>query len=181
MIATAPSHSLTTPRRQPRPARRGFPGPLATGIALLAWLALSGSTASAQTNSISASSNVVSNVSGLATNLPDTAGSVLRVFGALLLVIGIFLGGVWFFRNWQRLALRRGGAPRLNVLEMKSLGQRQAIYVVGYQQQRLLLATSPAGVTLLSHLPAAEENEPAAAPGRPGFAEAFQMVLNRKA
>jgi flagellar biogenesis protein FliO len=41
---------------------------------------------------------------------------VLRVTGALALVIGIFLAGVWLFRNWQRLAVRRGRAPKLNVL-----------------------------------------------------------------
>src|SRR5579863_6171136 len=114
--------------------------------------------------------------------LPDAGGSVLRVFGALLLVIAIFLGGVWMFRNWQRLSLRKGGAPRLNVIEVRSLGQRHALYVVGYDQQRMLLASSPAGVTLVSHLPTAEENEaPQAAAPQAGFAEAFQQILQRKA
>jgi flagellar biogenesis protein FliO len=114
-------------------------------------------------------------------NVPDMGGSVLRVFGALILVIGLFLGGVWLFRNWQRLAVRNGGAPKLNIIEVKSLGQRQAIYVIGYQQQRMLLASSPAGVTLLSHLPAAEETESVTpAPTRMNFAEALQQVLARK-
>lgn len=114
--------------------------------------------------------------------LTDGGASVLRVFGALLLVTAIFLGGVWLYRNWQRLASRRHGAPRLNVVEVKSLGQRQAIYVVGYDQQRMLLASSPAGVTFLSHLPAAEEESaPEPVPAvRPTFAEAFQQVLSRK-
>ncbi len=114
--------------------------------------------------------------------LPDAGGSVLRVFGALVLVIAIFLGGVWMFRNWQRLSIRKGGAPRLNVVEVRSLGQRHALYVVGYDQQRMLLASSPAGVTLVSHLPAAEESEaPQAAAPQAGFAEAFQQILQRKA
>jgi flagellar biogenesis protein FliO len=65
------------------------------------------------------------------------------------------------------------------VLEVKSLGQRQAIYVVGYEQQRLLLASSPAGVTLLSHLPEAGD-EQSAPVTRLSFAEAFQQVLARK-
>ena len=110
---------------------------------------------------------------------PDMMGSFLRMGGALLLVLGLFLIGVWLFRNWQRLALRNGTAPKLNVLEVKSLGQRQAIYVVGYQQQRMLVATSPAGVTLLSHLPEAEEAQTAPVT-RLSFAEAFQHVLARK-
>ncbi len=104
--------------------------------------------------------------------------SLLRVSGALVLVIAIFLGGVWLFKNWQRFGRPQGLAPRLSVLEIKSLGYRQNIYVVGYQQQRLLLASSPAGVTLVSHLPAAEE-EKTAAPVKISFAEAFQQVLTR--
>ena len=52
--------------------------------------------------------------------------------GALALV-WLFLGGVWLFRNWQRLVIQRGRAPKLNVLEIRSLGGRQALYVVGYE------------------------------------------------
>jgi flagellar biogenesis protein FliO len=85
------------------------------------------------------------------------------------------------FRNWQRFNLRKGGAPKLNVIEARSLGQRHALYVVGYDQQRMLLASSPAGVTLVSHLPTAEEGEAAAAAvPQPTFAEAFQQVFQRK-
>jgi len=110
---------------------------------------------------------------------PEMLGSVLRMGGALVLVIGLFLTGVWLFKNWQRLALRRGALPKLNVLEVRSLGPRQAIYVVGYEQQRMLLASSPAGVALLSHLPEADEEKTAPAT-RLTFAEAFQQVLARK-
>jgi flagellar biogenesis protein FliO len=113
--------------------------------------------------------------------LPDAGYSVLRVFGALIVVIAIFFGGVWVFRNWQGFTLRKGGAPRLNVIEVRSLGQRHALYVVGYDHQRMLLASSPAGVTLVSHLPAAEDGGAATAPmPQPSFAEAFQQVFQRK-
>jgi flagellar biogenesis protein FliO len=107
---------------------------------------------------------------------------VVRVFGALILVISVFLGGVWLFRNWQRLATQKAGGAKLNLLEVKSLGQRQSLYVVGYQQQRLLLASSPSGITLVSHLPEADETEAAesAPKTKMNFAEAFQQVLNRK-
>jgi flagellar biogenesis protein FliO len=113
-------------------------------------------------------------------SLPDAGSSVLRLFGALALVIAIFFAGVWLYRNWQRFAVRHGGAPRLNVMEVKSLGQRQALYVVGYEQQRMLLASSPAGVTLLAHLPEAEAETSPAPLRQPGFAEAFRQVLTRK-
>jgi|SRR5579863_6611475 len=138
-------------------------------------------------NNAWAQTNTVTAYSAPGSGLPDAGPSVVRVFGALILVTAVFLGGVWLFKNWQRLTLRKGGAPRLNVIEVKPLGQKHAIYVVGYDQQRMLLAASPGGVTLLSHLPSAEEAaaQPAeqvaeAATARPSFAEAFRQVLSRK-
>jgi len=114
---------------------------------------------------------------------PDTGVSLLRVTGALALVLGLFLGGAWFFKNWQRLALPRGQQPRLNFLETRSLGARQAVLVVGYEKQRFLVATSPAGVNLLSHLPDAEAGaaDPSEKPAGPmPFAQALANVLKRK-
>lgn len=89
--------------------------------------------------------------------LPGAGVSLLRVMGALALVIALFLAGVWLFRNWQRFTARRGVAPKLAVLEARPLGPRQSLYVVGYQNQRLLVAASPAGIALLTHLPDADD------------------------
>jgi flagellar biogenesis protein FliO len=151
-------------RRERRaPARVGF-----AALPLLGALNLSAETLSA------------TNAAGLAASAPDPGASIFRVFGALILVVAIFLGGVWLYRNWQRLSVQRGGGAKLNLIEVKSLGQRQALYVVGYQQQRMLLASTPTGVTLVSHLPAAEEATEAASAPRLSFAEAFQHVLSRK-
>ena len=87
------------------------------------------------------------------------------------------------FRNWQRFAVKKSGGAKLDLIEVKSLGQRQALYVVGYQQQRMLLASSAAGITLVSHLPAAEEAAPEAGVAtttpKMSFAQAFQQVLSR--
>jgi flagellar biogenesis protein FliO len=115
----------------------------------------------------------------IGSGLPDLGASLLRVVGAMALVLALFLAGVWLYRNWQRLAMRQGAAPKLSVLEFKSLGQRQAIYVVGYEQQRMLIGASTQGLTLLSHLPAADEAPPQDAP-KLSFADAFQQVLARK-
>jgi flagellar biogenesis protein FliO len=119
--------------------------------------------------------------------LPDAGFSIIRVFGALALVLALFLGGVWLFRNWQRLTIQRGREPQLRVLEMRALGNRHVLYVVGYQQQRLLLAASPAGVALVSHLPSGDEVEtapaPAAAPenvASPNFVQALQQAIQKK-
>jgi flagellar biogenesis protein FliO len=127
------------------------------------------------------------NVSGttplVAPSLPDAGLSLLRVTGALALVIGLFLGGVWFFKNWQRLTIQRGRAPKLNVLETRSLGGRHAIYVVGYNQERFLISSSPGGVNFLSHLPSATESEPDATAKNspaPSFAQTLTQVLKGK-
>lgn len=106
------------------------------------------------------------------------AWSLFRVFGALALVLGLFLAGVWFFRNWQDLLVRKGRAPRLNVLEARSLGSRQAIYVVGYENQRFLIGSSPTGINLLTHLPPGTSTEADTAP--PSFTDALQMALRGK-
>lgn len=113
-------------------------------------------------------------------DLPEVSFSVLRVLGALALVLAVFFGGVWLFRNWQRFARPHGKSPKLNVLEVKSLGNRQALYVVSYERQRLLLASSTAGVTLVSHLPEADASEPEETSSPPAFTEALQRVLSRK-
>lgn len=128
-------------------------------------------TVSAQTNTVAAT----------APPLPDVGASFFRVVGGLVLVIGIFLGGVWFFKNWQRISARQGAAPKLNILESRSLGARQGVVVVGYDKQRFLVATSAAGVTLLSHLPDAEISETENAKSAPmPFAQAFAQVLKGK-
>ncbi len=121
---------------------------------------------------------ISTSVTGSAT--PEIGSSLLRVGGAMILVIALFFAGVWLFKNWGRFVKQNGRVPKLNILEVKSLGQRQAIYVIGYEQQRMLLAASPAGVSLVSHLPAAGENEAQPAPTTINFAAVLQEALGRK-
>lgn len=113
------------------------------------------------------------------TPLPEMGTSVMRVLGALALVLAIFFAGVWLYRNWQRVLGPKGRAPKLSVIEVKSLGNRHALYVVGYERQRMLVASSPTGMTLLSQLPEADPNE-SALPAPASFAESLQKVLERK-
>ena len=119
--------------------------------------------------------------------LPDASFSIIRVFGALVFVLGLFLAGVWLLKNWQRLSVQRGRSAHLHVIEAKALGGKHVLYVLGYHDQRLLIAASPSGVSLVSHLPAAEAAEPAA--GAAGalplasanFVEALQQAVQGKA
>ena len=106
--------------------------------------------------------------------------SLVRMIGALALVLAFFAGGLWLFKNWQRFAGRKGQAAKLSILEVKSLGHRQALYVVGYERQRLLLASSPAGVTMLTTLPAAADADPESVVLQPNFTDVLLHALNRK-
>jgi flagellar biosynthetic protein FliO len=114
------------------------------------------------------------------TSLPDAGPSLLRVLGALALVLGLFLGGAWLFRNGRFSNFTRGRSARLNVLETRSLGARQAIYVVAYNQERFLIGSTPAGINLLSHLAPssnAEADVPPQAAANPSFSQALAQVL----
>jgi flagellar biogenesis protein FliO len=111
---------------------------------------------------------------------PSIGFSVLRMIGALCLVFSLLFGGVWVFKNSARFAPGRGRAAKLKVLESRSLGHRHSIFVVGYDNQRILLSTSPTGVTMLSHLPEAsvEETETEVATDTtPNFSTAFLQAL----
>jgi flagellar biogenesis protein FliO len=147
---------------------------LRTGLFLLATLLL-----------LQAETVFAENTNTLAASplLPDAGVSLLRVMGSLAIVLGIFLGGVWLFKNWQRLSVQRGRAPKLNILETRPLGARQSLFVVAYEQQRFLVATSPAGVNLVSHLPDATVAAEATVEKQSGpmpFAQALAQVLKGK-
>jgi flagellar biogenesis protein FliO len=79
--------------------------------------------------------------------------------------------------------VHRGQGPKLNILEVRSLGGRQALYVVGYEQERFLLAATPAGVNLVSHLASVVAEEGAGQPNVTpvlSFPRALAQVLKRK-
>ena len=113
----------------------------------------------------------------------NVTGSFMRVMAMLAVVLGLFIGGMWLFRNWQRLTINRGSAPKLNILETRSLGGRHAIFVVGYENERFLVASSPAGINMLTHLQSADESAPAEnkpATPQPTFASTLAQMLKGK-
>jgi len=116
-------------------------------------------------------------------DLPNVGLSAVRALAALAFVLALFFAGVWLFRNGQRLSWRKTGPPKLAVLESRALGGRFSLYIVGYEQQRLLIGSSPAGLNLLSALPPAEaaaKNEKVPEPAAQSFAQCFQQVLQGK-
>lgn len=121
------------------------------------------------------STSAVTNGPPVVADLPDVTFPLFRVFGALAVVVALFVGGAWLFRNWSGFAGPRGRTARLRMLEMRSLGNRHALFVVGYDQQRLLIASSPAGITLLERLPS-EPDIPSPGSMEPDFGSGVDRV-----
>src|SRR4051812_30342322 len=113
---------------------------------------------------------------------PSTSFGVafFRVIGSLAFVVAIFFGGAWLFRNMHRFRQTGSPARKLQVLEAKSLGARQAIYVVGFEQQRMLIGSTAQGLTLLTHLPEGEPQSEAERIVPVSFGEALMQALGRK-
>jgi flagellar protein FliO/FliZ len=103
-----------------------------------------------------------------------------RMIGSLAFVVAIFFGGAWLFRNMHRFRQTAGPVRKLQVLEAKSLGARQAIYVVGFEEQRLLIGSTPQGLTLLTHLPDGVTQPETERIVPVSFGEALLQALGRK-
>lgn len=161
---------MSSPRNtRSRTGGRGLAARLGCPAVVLAAVA---GHAATLTNNLSASLSSAS--------LPETGPSLLRVLGALALVLGLFLGGAWVVRNGRSGLFGQKRSTRLNLLETRSLGGRQALHVVAYGQERFLIGSTPAGINLLSHLASpADTEESAPAPVAPAipFAQALAQVL----
>jgi len=112
---------------------------------------------------------------------PAPAGAaIFRMIGSLAIVVALFFTGAWLFRNLHRWRPAGGPARKLQVLEARNLGARQAIYVVAFEQQRLLLGSSAQGLTLLTHLPDGAPEPEAERIVPVPFGEALRQALGRK-
>jgi flagellar biogenesis protein FliO len=112
---------------------------------------------------------------------PSLTVTLLRLIGGLLVVFGLFLGGIWLLKRAPMMVGKRGDTRKLQVVEMRSLAPRQALYVIGYEQQRFLLASTPTGVSLLTALPDASAAEAApAAPATGNFTDALLQAIQKQ-
>jgi flagellar protein FliO/FliZ len=120
---------------------------------------------------------------GGAAAVPSMGAAVFRMVGSLALVVALFFAAAWIFRNMHRFKAPGANQRKLQVLEGKSLGPRQALYVVAYEQQRLLIGASAQGLSLLTHLPEGEAQSPSQGTERilpVSFGEALMQALGRK-
>lgn len=156
----------------PKSNHRQYGGVTSRIVCAAALLSVSSAWAASFTNNLSGS------LSG--GSLPDAGPSLLRVLGALALVLGLFLGGAWLLRNGRFSVFGQSRSARLNLLETRSLGGRQALHVVAYGHERFLIGSTPAGINLLSHLTPPQEGEdssPAQPTASMPFAQALAQVL----
>jgi flagellar protein FliO/FliZ len=132
--------------------------------------------------------NIVANpgwsrpIAGLAGAPAASSGElILRMFGGMLLVLAVMFAAVWALKRWRFLPGANGGKAHLKLVESKTIGARQSIMVVGYDEKRFLVATTSQGVSLLTNLPdAAPELESEKAPESAKFGEFLLAAIQQK-
>ena len=108
-------------------------------------------------SSLGAASSITNSPPTFGPSSEDLVAILIRMLGAFAIVVGVFLVAAWFFKKSRLFATYQGAGAQLKILETRSLGHRNALIVVGYQNRRLLLAASSTGVQFLSPLPDAED------------------------
>jgi flagellar biogenesis protein FliO len=84
-----------------------------------------------------------------------------RMLGYMVLVGCLAFFSYYFLKHGLPLYRNRNsGEKKLTVLEMKSLGNRQFLLVVGYEDQRLLLGVTPGKIDYLCPLDSAQSMPP---------------------
>jgi flagellar biogenesis protein FliO len=77
----------------------------------------------------------------------------LALYFAVL--VGLAGAGLYLLRNGLPLrSLRSGDARKLQIVEMRALGNRQFLLVVEYEQNRMLLGVTPGKIDYLCPLEA---------------------------
>ena len=97
----------------------------------------------------------------------DAGPSGWRALGSMVLVLGLAGGGLWAFRKWGAGKFPGSGGNRLRVEETLALGDRRFVSILKVDDERFLIALSPASVSLMTRLDNVE------AGGPPDFAEAM--------
>jgi flagellar biogenesis protein FliO len=103
-------------------------------------------------------------------NLSDWQ-SVLWTIAATLLVLGLMYGCLWGLRFVGARQRVQRAASRLNLDSSIRLGKDQQLHLVRFEQELLLLGSSPAGLVLLSRAPVVPADAPAAQPDLEQFAQ----------
>jgi flagellar biogenesis protein FliO len=80
-------------------------------------------------------------------------GGMTGVWIYLFLIVALLAGGLYFMRSGFRLMPKLGkGEKKLQITEMKSLGNRQFLVVAEYEDRKMLLGVCPGRIDYLSTL-----------------------------
>lgn len=82
---------------------------------------------------------------------PGTANTAM----SFLALLGLCAGGYYLLRRRSGFASSDKGLRKLNVSETRSLGNRQFLVVVEYENERVLLGVTPGKIDYLCPLPSA--------------------------
>ena len=132
------------------------------------------------TVAIQAASLETNTVPRLSESTGDFLEKSLQMIGAFIFVISVFILGAWLFKRSRFFSLYKGSQSQLQILESRSLGYRNSLLVVGYNQHRFLLATSTTGVSLICPLPDASPS-PQPVPAPSAFSDQLKSAQERKA
>ena len=129
---------------------------LALLVAVSVWPMVSGAgrggALSAGTNSTNPSTAPINGETGLGLNLSLTSTwqPILWTVLALALVLGLLYATLWVMRSVTQPTGIAGRSDTIRILSTVHLSREQAIHVIQFNGQTLLIGTSPSGVTLLA-------------------------------
>ena len=81
---------------------------------------------------------------------PEPSG--WRAVGSLLLVGGLAGASLWALKKYGKGRLPGTGGGKLQLEETLALGERRYVSILRCEEDRFLVAMTPQGITLLSHL-----------------------------
>lgn len=97
-----------------------------------------------------------------------------------LVLLLVLAGAIYYFitRGWAGTGFGKNASRRLQIAEIRSLGNRQFLVVAEYDTTRVLLGVSPGRVDFLRDLPAPTSTTAAAPPAAPDDPPIFQPPPN---
>lgn len=94
---------------------------------------------------------------------PGSSTATLTLY--LVLLVALLGGGAWLARNGNMLFQPKPkGARKLQLSEMRMLGNRQFLVVAEYEDRKMLLGVCPGRIDYLATLASAEPDFPKIAP-----------------
>ena len=108
----------------------------------------------------------------------DMLAAWLRMFGALITVLGIFFIGVFMFRKYGGALQNKTSQGHLKVLEYRALNQKNSVYVIDYQGESFLVATSQQGSPVLAPIRGENKSEQTLNLQDDGFKDEIRKAMN---